>query len=96
MTKNACMRFYRRPHVSCVRDLQSSTIVFSVRDELAEANTQDKNGYYQVCAYLEIWAWKYSLLLGTSTLTWISFPTCGRLDVCKCGVCGSGLNRDME
>ena len=90
------MRFYRRPHVACVRDLQSSTVVFSVRDELAEANTQDKNGYYQVRAYLEIRAWKYSLLLGTSTLTWVSFPTCGRLDVCKCGVCGSGLNRDME
>ena len=42
--------------------------------------------------------WKYSRLLRTSTrtLTWISFPTCGRLDVCKSGVCGAGLNRNME
>ena len=85
------MRFYRRPHVACVRDLQSSTVVFGVRDELAEANTQDKTG---TTRYVR--TWKYSRLLRTSTLTWISFPTCGRLDVCKSGVCGAGLNRNME
>ena len=59
------MRFYRRPHVACVRDLQSSTVVFGVRDELAEANTQDKNGYYQVRAYLELFltaTYEYSYL----------------------------------
>ena len=59
------MRFYRRPHVACVRDPQSSTVVFGVRDELAEANTQDKNGYYQVRAYLEIFpttTYEYSYL----------------------------------
>ena len=42
-------------------------VVFGVRDELAEANTQDKNGYYQVRAYLAIFptintTYKYSYL----------------------------------
>ena len=76
--------------MACVRDLQSSTVVFGVRDELAEANTQDKNGYCQVRAYLELFP------LRTSTLSWISFATCGRLDVCTSGVCGAGLNRIMK
>ena len=40
-----------RAYVTCKVAL---TVVFGVRDELAEANTQDKNGYYQVRAYLEI------------------------------------------
>ena len=85
------MRFYRRPYVACARDLQSRTVFFGVRDELAEANTQDKIGYYQVRAYLEIFP------TTTYAYSYLDFiPTCGRLDECKSGVCGVGLNRNMK